>query len=383
MVIPSIMDSEIILGRMKKHLRESSTDLASTSSTQSSEFYQSQQFLDSELEKIFQKMPLPVGHSAQLEKPGDYITRCDFGLPLIILRNREGALEVFANQCRHRGSKLVTETTGHFQSISCPYHGWTYDLKGQLVGAPHRECFEHLNSGQINLLKYSVAEINGLIWMKYQPQASSLSGFSDEIRGHLGELALDIAQFKLQDLKCLETEEKEVKANWKILIEGFLEGYHIPVGHRKTFGPAVIPYTFLHDPIGLHSRSAYPLRKILPLIEKSAPVEQMISGVSFVYHIFPNVIIAVEPYQFSFVQLVPIEVDRTLSRTITIANLRSLQYPEKFQMEREHLKKGLQEDYSIGESIQSNLKSGRKFSLEFGLMEGMITHFHRAIGSII
>jgi phenylpropionate dioxygenase-like ring-hydroxylating dioxygenase large terminal subunit len=372
-----------VLERIKGHLKNGTTDTVTRSSSKTSEYYLCLDQFQKEKRFLFQGLPLPVALSAQIPKPDDWITLEDYRIPLILNRDSNGKVHAFSNRCRHRGSKVLLESKGRGRCFSCPYHAWTYNQEGQLVGIPHSKGFPDLSHSELGLVSFPIVESNGILWLQYDSGTSQVK-FETELNHHLEGVEGDLAGLHLDQTQCVEIVEFTCKANWKILVEAFLEGYHIPMAHRKTLAPGVIDNLFIQDALGRHSRSFYPLKKIQKMIEDPvAPIEKIMAGVSIIYHLFPNTLLAVEPFQFSSLHFIPIDISSTLVRMTILANPLSQRDPEKFEKERNLLKAGVQEDLKMGEAIQSNLDSGQNFEVHFGLFEGMITHFHSVLDGLL
>ncbi len=122
--------------------------------------------LNQEIETLFRKFPIIVGHVEQLREPGQYFTHDDTGIPILVTRNRAGALKAFLNVCRHRGARVATELCGKANTLSCPYHAWTYDLDGKLRGIRQPSGFDDLNKEALGLVELPAFERFGLIWVR-------------------------------------------------------------------------------------------------------------------------------------------------------------------------------------------------------------------------
>ena len=171
--------------------------------------------------------------------------------------------------------------------------------------------------------------------------------------------------------------------NWKLFIEGFLEAYHLRVTHRKTFARVVFDNLALHDAYGPHSRTIYPLRKVEQFAGTDLTECTARPSLSFIYHVFPNSILAVEPHHVAMLTAVPLDVATTRIRHVALATPEKLHRPDLLDQDVALLKAGLLEDYAIAESIQAGLASDANQHFTFGLFEGMLTHFHRALADTL
>lgn len=131
---------------------------------------------DAEMARLFSRLPLCVGHADQLNEPDSVLARDIAGVPLLLTRAPDRTIGVFLNACRHRGTRLVAkdgELCRH-SSLSCLYHGWTYDLTGALVSVPRREAFPTLDTTARGLRRLPSAVHHGLIWVVLDPQLNNM-----------------------------------------------------------------------------------------------------------------------------------------------------------------------------------------------------------------
>ncbi|WP_298260307.1 SRPBCC family protein [uncultured Litoreibacter sp.] len=193
--------------------------------------YTSPEFNALELEKIFAKDWVCAGRASALPEVGDYLTMDVAGEPIMVLRDTDGNLRAQSNVCRHRMSTLLTGR-GNTRSIVCPYHAWTYDLGGQLRGAPAMEQNEAFCKADIHLPEIRCTDWQGWIMLTINPDApdvhEALAGVSDLV-GH----------YKMGDYVETFRENHHWNTNWKVLAENFMESYHLPVCHADTIGGTV------------------------------------------------------------------------------------------------------------------------------------------------
>jgi fatty-acyl-CoA synthase len=132
-----------------------------------------------ELERIFHRGWVFVGHASEIPRPGDYVTRRIGAQPVILVRGREGQVSVFVNRCRHRGTMLCPAERGHARAFACPYHGWTYDLDGALTGVPYRGGYAALDRREYGLEPAPrVSSYRGFVSRPSRPPASRCSSIS-------------------------------------------------------------------------------------------------------------------------------------------------------------------------------------------------------------
>lgn len=187
------------------------------------EFYCSPAVFAHDLDNIWGENWIWAGHVSQVANAGDYI-RFDFGLEsVIVVRDRNGALRAHLNVCRHRGSRVCLEASGHTAFFSCPYHGWVYELDGSLRSA--RRMSDDVDLREYGLRPVQVLEFQGLVFVclanRTQPDSAALD-----------RLAPHVAPFALSQMKVAHTVSYPLAANWKLALENYLECYHCARAHK-------------------------------------------------------------------------------------------------------------------------------------------------------
>jgi phenylpropionate dioxygenase-like ring-hydroxylating dioxygenase large terminal subunit len=197
--------------------------------------YTSQAFYEREVERIFLKEWLCVGRVDQVPAPGDYFTLRLLGEPLVVVRDLQGEIQVLSVVCRHRGMAVV-EGTGNRKSFQCPYHLWTYSLRGDLLGAPEMERTEQFAKSQCRLPALRVETWEGFIFVNFDDHAQPLGP-------RLAELSQRVHNYRLGEMRTAKTIVYEGEWNWKLMIENYMETYHVLGLHK---GPHdLLP---VHDP---------------------------------------------------------------------------------------------------------------------------------------
>lgn len=313
--------------------------------------------------------------SAALPNPGDHVERVSFGVPLFAVRGRDGRARVFRNACRHRGMALV-EGPGCAQALVCRYHGWTYHLDGTLSHVPHADAFPDLDMPARGLVEVDSREVDGLIVIgplrTPGPQAeSAMTALAD------GSPWRD----KLLPATHLVAVRPALRAmNWKVLVEQFLEGYHIRTTHKDTFYPIQYDDLNVVETFGPNSRITFPYKNIERLRDRPELEWEISHRVTYVYHLFPNVMVATFPNQTLVITVDPIDIDHT---TVTIYAMvtpevvqRASADPETAQGARNLLNEGGIEDNEMSEGVQRGLHAGANTFVEFGTHESAIGRFH-------
>ncbi|HEY7124020.1 MAG TPA: aromatic ring-hydroxylating dioxygenase subunit alpha [Ktedonobacterales bacterium] len=180
-----------------------------------------------ELERIFSHMWVCVGRADALASPGAYQVVTVGQESIIVMRARDGRLGAFLNVCRHRGARLCAEPSGHLKgALQCRYHAWTYGLDGRLIGAPNVLNEQHFDRTAFGLLPVALEVWEGLIWLNLADEpAPAAAQLHAPILERFGDYAA-FARYGLGELQPGKTITYEVKANWKLLLENFMECYH-------------------------------------------------------------------------------------------------------------------------------------------------------------
>ena len=192
------------------------------------ELYTSEKWLALEQAQIFAKEWLCAGRADAAPNAGDYFTFTIAGHPLFIIRQDDGGLRAFSNVCLHRMMRLL-EGEGNCKSIICPYHAWTYDKQGQLTAAPFMKTRTGFDMTKMKLPEVRCEVWQGWVYLTLNQKAQSLA-----VR--LKELETYIEGYGMAQYRQISSEDEVWDTNWKNLTENFMEGYHLPVAHRKTLG---------------------------------------------------------------------------------------------------------------------------------------------------
>ena len=187
-------------------------------------YYYDPDVLALEDERIFSRTWQFVAHVAQLAEPGRYLTAMAGSQPVLVLRDPEGELRAFRNVCRHRGSQLLSGSGECGKAIRCRYHGWTYKLEGDLIGVPEGRSIPGLDKSALGLFGARVEELCGLIFVNLDPDATPLA---EQVAG----LPERLARYRFEELRPQVEDVSAQPANWKVVVDNYLEGYHVPIAH--------------------------------------------------------------------------------------------------------------------------------------------------------
>jgi phenylpropionate dioxygenase-like ring-hydroxylating dioxygenase large terminal subunit len=366
-----LADDATVVQRILDHIDKGTTDLADATWREPVANYRSEARLAAELER-FRRGPTVFCPSAALPRAGSYVARDASGTPLLAVRGADGEVRAFRNACRHRGA-AVAAGSGCERAFVCPYHGWTYGLDGALRAVPHAHGFPDLERSRRGLVPVEAVERSGLVLVTQEPSPRGAPA-GDELPPLIGA-----------GHRLLGASEREVPANWKVLVEGFIEGYHIRSTHPESFYPLQYDNLNVVETFGRNSRVAYPYRAIEKL-RAVPPAERSAEGkLTYVYHLFPNAMVATFPEHVVMVVLEPLATDRTSMVTYALTSRPEHDARSEKALERstDLIGVGAAEDNAVACAVQRGLASGANEYLEFGRFEGAITHFHRTLHAAI
>ena len=201
-----------------------STQVEVVAKTLPARYYTNPEIFCEELERFYCQSWVCVGREEQVTKPGDYFLREIARESVIITRDANQHVQAFYNVCRHRGTRLVTDTGKFSGRIQCGYHGWTYGLDGRLIGAPHMDEASGFCREEYPLNKVSVGVWDGHIFVNLDPTAAPLVD-------QLADLPQKFTSWQMQDLRLHKRIVYDVKANWKLVMLNYNECLHCPVLH--------------------------------------------------------------------------------------------------------------------------------------------------------
>ena len=367
----TLMDDPTVVQRIFDHIDNQTTDLSEGSWREPVEHYRSPERFAAELD-VLRSGTTAFCPSAALPEIGSYVARDAIGTPILAVRGADGRVRAFRNACRHRGARL-TSGAGCEKAFVCRYHGWTYGLEGALRHVPHEYGFPGLEKETRGLVPLATVELRGLVFVTQEPRRPAPEP-------SLEELPPLIAPGR----RLAQATEQEFAVNWKILVEGFLEGYHIRPTHCGTFYPVQFDNLNVVETFGRNSRIAFPYRAVNKLRTVASAERSADGKLTYVYHLFPNVMVATFPQSVFMVAIEPLAVDRTRFHTyITVAggepDGESLDGPGRAASGAGAalIAAGAAEDNAVASAIQQGLASGANEFFEFGRFEGAIGHFHR------
>ncbi len=303
-------------------------------------YFISQEVFAREQAEIFSKQWLLVGHQSQIPDAGDYIVQQVIGESLIVIRDKSGEIRGFFNVCRHRGTRLKEDASGHASAIQCPYHAWTYGLDGRLIGAPHMDEVPGFDKSDYSLHPVNLGLWEGFIFVNLNDGEARLRSEATA-RQRLGDfISLErwfaplngkFADWNMSILRPAKRIEYDVRANWKLMFENYSECYHCPGVHPQL--QKISPYDsaendlakgpFLGGFMKVNKGKSLTMSGNTCALPIGAGKELATASPSgggpdhdyqkvFYYSIFPNMLLSLHPEYVMVHQLWPQSPERTL-----------------------------------------------------------------------
>lgn len=356
--------------------------------TLASRFYIAPEILEVEKARIFRRTWQLVGTLRQhcgetnglrrtISDPESYFTAEVAGEQIVIVRDKAGTLRAFSNVCRHRAGPIA-QGAGCKNVFRCGYHGWTYTLDGRLIGTPDVEGVEFFDRSKMGMVPLRVEVWEQFIFVNFDSEAQPLAAF-------LGKIPQQAKGFEFSGLEATERRDYIINCNWKVYVDNYLEGYHIPIAHPGLMRE--IDYSqYRTETFRFYSQQFAPIRAMKPdeAAERSYAPGGGTQEASY-FWIFPNLMLNIYPDNVSTNLVVPISHDKTL--TIFEWFFHDADSPRVL----ERAKKAVafsdevqQEDIALCESVQRGLQSSTYDRGRYSVKrENGVHHFHMLLGEFL
>jgi choline monooxygenase len=357
--------------------------------TLASKFYTDPAILDAEKDRIFRRTWQLVGtlNNSCGEVNGAERTIADaetfftadvVGEPVVIVRDKQGTLRAFSNVCRHRAGPIA-QGSGCKNVLRCGYHGWTYALDGRLIGTPDVEGVEFFDRSTMGMVPLRLETWEQLIFVNFDQDAEPLSTY-------LGKIPEQARGFQFEGLQFVERRDYLIDCNWKVYVDNYLEGYHIPIAHPSLMRE--IDYAqYRADTYRYYSQQFAPIRAMK---SEDAAERTYVPGngtlrEALYFWIFPNLMLNIYPDNFSTNLIIPLSHDRTL----TIFEW--FFHDARSEKVRERIKRAIafsdevqQEDIELCRNVQRGLNSATYDRGRYSVKrENGVHHFHMLLGEFL
>ena len=380
-----------LVGQVLDLNRRRTTTMAPSSRRIAAGHYTSAEHHRREAGGLFRDQPVFAGLSVDIPEPGDVLTLESGGIPVVVARGTDGGARAYVNVCRHRGATVV-HGRGHVaRSFSCPFHGWVYDLDDGHALARPRSCdgFEGLDlgatagagdDGPCGLPTVPVAERHGMLFVRPG------GGAPIDADAWLGGLAGDLAARRYDRLIPYDRHVSTWAGNWKLLIDTFLESYHVFALHRASIGDAYLGIASPFAAFGPHNRIVVPQTAILGQAERPRDEWELLPYAVLQYFLAPNVIVSnLDGYVMTW-RFLADAPDRT-----TVDHVIYTWAPVDTEEGRAHFDARFGaartvtgvEDFPESERIHRNLAAGTLAHTSPGRNEPGIVHFHETLAALL
>jgi len=356
--------------------------------TLASRFYIDPHILEIEWEKIFRRTWQLVGTldracgevkgaKKTIADPETYFTADVAGEPVLVIRDKQGALRAFSNVCRHRAGPIALGS-GCKNVMRCQYHGWTYALDGRLIGTPDVEGVEFFDRSTMGMVPLKLETWGDLIFVNFDVNALPLSDY-------LGKIPEQAKGFQFEGLQLAERRDYVIACNWKVYVDNYLEGYHIPIAHPGLMRE--IDYAqYRTDTYRYYSQQFAPIRAM----KKDDGEERFYApgtGLqeALYFWVFPNLMLNIYPDNISTNVIVPLSHDKTL--TIFewfFHDVNSQKTKERIAKAVAFSDEVQQEDILLCENVQKGLRSATYDRGRYSVKrENGVHHFHMLLAEFL
>ena len=356
--------------------------------TLASKFYTDPAVLEIEKTRIFLRTWQLVGTLSHecgevngvqrtIADPESFFTAEIAGEPIIVVRDKQEVLRAFSNVCRHRAGPIALGS-GCKNVLRCQYHGWTYTLDGRLIGTPDVEGVEFFDRSTMGMVPLRVETWEQFIFVNFDAQAEPLAAY-------LGEIPEQARGFQFEGLQFAERRDYLINCNWKVYVDNYLEGYHIPIAHPGLMRE-IDCAQYRTDTYRYYSQQFAPIRamKTEDNAERFYAPGKGLQQAAY-FWIFPNLMLNIYPDNISTNLIVPLARDKTL--TIFewfFHDIADNLVQERIQRAIAFSDEVQQEDIGLCENVQRGLRSSTYDRGRYSVKrENGVHHFHMLLGEFL
>jgi phenylpropionate dioxygenase-like ring-hydroxylating dioxygenase large terminal subunit len=344
------------------------------------ERYHDRRLFELEQARIWRRTWIFAAHESELAGPGAFTVFERTGAPLVLVRGDDGAVRAFYNSCRHRGAPVVRDRCGTARRLTCQYHSWSYSLAGDLKSVPEARSFVGLDTGELGLVPVRCEAWEGWLFVNEDPAAPPLVDF-------LGPLCDQMKEVDGPALRKVGVQRHHVAANWKAMVDAFLEVYHIRTVHPDN---AALLYDDTTTTVAMlpngHSRLTVGIKpEMLGIMDPSPAADNPSVGAlwretSTSFGWFPNIVAPLDTGAFPLLCMWPIDHRTTeLELQWFAPDWGDGEPPEEHAMRMTLFETVMAQDTANMAAIQRSVESRGARPFRIGWHERLIHHFHRAV----
>ncbi|HZR82742.1 MAG TPA: SRPBCC family protein [Candidatus Binatia bacterium] len=369
-----------LIRRLFQLLDARTTELAEAPYANPVSAYTSSARLARERALLLHREPMFVGLESDAAAPGDYFVHDESGIPILVVRTKQGTLNAFIGLCRHRGAPVATGEGRMDGSFRCAYHGWAYDEDGRLVAQPQSIGFSGLAAEDLCLRRLPVAERHGMIFVR------PCAGAPIDVDAHLGGAERELGALDLGRHVRFARRSSRRAINWKLAIETFLEAYHVPSLHARSLGAGILGTPAAWDAFGRSGRLVAVRRSLTDLRSLPQSEWNLLDHSVVLYLLFPNTMLIHQIDHVEVVQAHPLSSDES-----TITYCLYTPAPADDDRARAHFQKNFDllvavtegEDFRVGEEIQRGFHVPGADRVIYGRNEPGVAHYHRMVNDCL
>lgn len=333
--------------------------------------------------RVFRDRPLFLALSGDIPTPGDYATYDVCGLPVALLRGEDGVVRSLVNACRHRAMPVL-EGRGRVsgRSFSCPFHAWTYDLNGRLLGQPlAQEGFADCDRELLGLRALPVEEKHGLIFVVPTDSRSDAEPVLNS-SAFLGDLEPELIEFNIRAARFVEARTRTLPLNWKLVVDTFLENYHVFSLHKQSIAPRFLSTPSLIDVYGDVARFVGSRSDILGYLDKPQEEWDLLRYASIQYLLPPHGILVYQYDHWETWHVYPgSHAGECVVTTTIYAPGAEDDKPDQYYSKNLEYLIGITdpEDFGAAQKTHEGMAGGAVNEVVFGRNESLLIHFHQVI----
>ena len=346
--------------------------------------YRDDALFDLECDQLFRKNWMLVGHISDIPDNRDFLTFEVAGESAIVIRGHDHKLRAFHNVCRHRGSRLMDADSGQCApTLSCPFHGWTYQLDGELIGVPAQSTFPNLDKTKKNLVPVDLEIWMGFIFIRFVPGGVSLAETMKPVEDRLQPYRLPEI-LPLNNSHCPDL----LPCNWKIVHDIDNEGYHVPVGHpqlQELYGKHYSDHVIEGHPVSTARLNDKPgkswsVRNYQQLLPQFDHLPEENQRLWFYIGIFPNAVLGLYPDSIEYYMTIPVSTQKTILKGASYALPDSRRGMDAVRYLNRRINRITgDEDVSFVMRMHEGMKSSAFPEPELSSLESGVREFHHRI----